>query len=142
MSFWWLDPDFALFLLFILTMMWGILLAYAIVRKESIKWILSIQVVASIIYGIAWLLECIEQETFRLPPDDPPPLISDSVFVGITIFSWAVCAIGFFAEFLLLAYKDRHGLSKRLCAQSLGASIFQMAAYFWIFIIMTAPNSC
>ncbi|MBR5079083.1 MAG: hypothetical protein IKX30_10105 [Victivallales bacterium] len=142
MSFWWLDPEFALFLLFLLTMMWGILLTYAIVRKESIKWILLLQVVASIIYGIAWLLECIEQETFRLPPDDPPPLIPESVFVGITFFSWAVCAIGFFAEFFLLAYRDRHGLSKRLCAQSLGVSVLQMIAYFWIFIIMIAPNSC
>ena len=142
MSFWWLDPEFALFLLFILTMMWGILLVYATMRKESIKWILLLQVVASIIYGIAWLLECIEQETFRLPPDDPPPLIPESVFVGITFFSWAVCAIGFFAEFFLLAYRDRHGLSKRLCAQSLGVSVLQMIAYFWIFIIMIAPNSC
>ncbi|MBR4371576.1 MAG: hypothetical protein IKS92_11055 [Victivallales bacterium] len=142
MSFWWLDPEFALFLLFLLTMMWGILLTYAIVRKESIKWILLLQVVASIIYGIAWLLECIEQETFRLPPDDPPPLIPESVFVGITFFSWAVCAIGFFAEFFLLAYRDRHGLSKRLCAQSLGVSVLQMIAYFWIFIIIIAPNSC
>ena len=142
MSFWWLDPEFALFLLFILTMMWGILLVYASMRKESIKWILLLQVVASIIYGIAWCLECIEQETFRLPPDVPPPLIPESVFVGITFFSWAVCAIGFFAEFFLLAYRDRHGLSKRLCAQSLGVSVLQMIAYFWIFIIMIAPNSC
>ena len=142
MSFWWLNPEFALFLLFFLTIMWGILLVYAIDRKESIKWILSIQVVASIIYGIAWLLECIEQETFHLPPDDPPPLIPYSVLVGITIFSWVVCAIGFFAEFLLLAYRDRHDLSIRLYAQSLGASVLQMIAYFWIFIIMIAPNSC
>ena len=34
MSFWWLDPEFALFLLFLLTVMWGILLAYAIERKR------------------------------------------------------------------------------------------------------------
>ncbi|MBR5024617.1 MAG: hypothetical protein IKX48_06095, partial [Victivallales bacterium] len=86
--------------------------------------------------------ECIEQETFRLPPDDPPPLIPESVFVGITFFSWAVCAIGFFAEFFLLAYRDRHGLSKRLCAQSLGASVLQMIAYFWIYIITFAPIYC
>ena len=141
MSFWWLDPEFALFLIFLLTMMWGILLAVAIARKESLKWILSIQVVASIIYGIAWLLECIEYKT-RSPFSDAPPLIPDSVLAGITFFSWAVCALGFFATFLLLAYKDRHGLSIRLCAQSLGASVLQMIAYFWIFIIMIAPNSC
>ena len=141
MSFWWLDPEFALFLLFLLTMMWGILLTFAIKRKESLKWILSIQVVASIIYGIAWLLYCIEYKT-RSPLSDAPPLIPDSVLAGITFFSWAVCALGFFATFLLLAYKDRHGLSIRLCAQSLGASVLQMIAYFWIFIIMIAPNSC
>ena len=141
MSFWWLDPEFALFLIFLLTMMWGVLLAVAIARKESLKWILSIQVVAAIIYGIAWLLECIEYKT-RSPLSDVPPLITYSVMGGITIFSWVVCALGFFATFLLLAYKDRHGLSIRLCAQSLGASVLQMIAYFWIFIIMIAPNSC
>ena len=54
MSFWWLDPEFGLFLLFLLTMIWGILLTYAIMIKESIKWILLLQVIASIIYRIAW----------------------------------------------------------------------------------------
>ena len=37
MSFWWLDPEFGLFLLFLLTMIWGILLTYAIMIKESIN---------------------------------------------------------------------------------------------------------
>ena len=141
MSFWWLDPEFALFLLFLLTMMWGILLAFAIKRKESLKWILLIQVVASIIYGIAWLLNCIDCMTCS-PLSDAPPLIPYSVLVRIGFFSWGVCAIGFFAEIFLLVYRYCHGLSKRLCAQSLGASIFQMAAYFWIYIITFAPIYC
>lgn len=141
MSFWWLDPEFGLFLLFLLTMIWGILLTYAIMIKESIKWILLLQVIASIIYRIAWSRECIERRTISILSNDPP-LIPYSVLVGITIFSWTVCVIGFIAEFFLLECKNRHGLSKRLCALSLWASMLQMAAYFWIFIIMTAPNSC
>ena len=136
-----LDPEFALLLIFLLTMMWGILLAYAIARKESLKWILSIQVVASIIYGIAWLLNCIDYMTCS-PLSDAPPLLPYSVLVRIGIFSWGVCAIGFFAEIFLLVYRYCHGLSKRLCAQSLGASVLQMIAYFWIYIITFAPIYC
>ena len=85
MSFWWLDPEFGLFLLFLLTMIWGILLTYAIMIKESIKWILLLQVIASIIYRIAWSRECIERRTISILSNDPP-LIPYSVLVGITIF--------------------------------------------------------
>ena len=90
MSFWWLDPEFGLFLLFLLTMIWGILLTYAIMIKESIKWILLLQVIASIIYRIAWSRDCIERRTISILSNGPP-LIPYSVLVGITIFSWA-CA--------------------------------------------------
>ncbi len=114
---------------FLMTIMWAILLACAIMRRESLKWIMSVQTAISLINGIVWLLEIAMHRPY-------------SFFLTINILFWGTSALGFFAELFLLAYQARHRLQKRLCALSIGASIIHIIAHFWIFISLAATAHC
>ena len=123
-----LDPYEGMrFLLFSMAIMWGILLGYAIARREAIKWLLSIQVAVSIILGIGW--ERINHHPY-------------SVVLAIHSICWGVCVLGFFAELFLLAYQHWHKLSKDLCLLAVGASIIHIIVYFWIIFMLAASAYC
>ena len=114
---------------FLLTIIWAILLACAIVRRESLKWIVSVQTAVSLINGIGWLIAIERHQSY-------------SAFLMINIFAWVASGIGFLAELFLLAYQARHRLQKRLCALAVGASIIHIIAHFWIFISLAATAHC
>ena len=114
-------------LLFSMTIMWGILLGYAIARREAIKWLLSIQVAVSIVLGIGW------EKILHHPY---------SVVLAIHTICWGVCVLGFFAELFLLAYQHRHKLSKDLCLLAVGASIIHIIVYFWTIFFLAASAYC
>ena len=114
-------------LLFSMTIMWGILLWYAIARRETIKWLLSIQVAVSIVLGIGW--EKINHHPY-------------SIVLAIHTICWSVCVLGFFAELFLLAYQHRHKLSKDLCLLAVGASIIHIIVYFLTIFFLAATAYC
>ncbi len=124
-----LSYEFVCFLLFSLNIMWGILLTCAILQREPLKWILSVQMTMSIIYALFWVLAAHLQ-------------LSYSAYLAINNLSWGTCALCFFTELFLLAYQYRHRLSKRLCALSVAASLVQVIAHLWIGITMAAWAHC
>ena len=113
------------FLLFALSIMWSFLLVCAIMRRESIKWILSVQTAVSIMYAIAWL--------HGIHLSNPYAINNLSCGVGVLCF---------FAELFLLAYQHRHRRPKQLCVLAIGASILHIIAHFLLFIIIAAIIHC
>ena len=125
-----LTVEFLFFLLSLPVLIWGWLFTYAVWRRDQLKWLAAIQLANAVIFETIWALSFLRIIVFGMH------------FMHFCIFAVAaVCIVGFLTEWIWLFLKWEDG-PKELYFSALGASVFQLIAYFGVFLIVETWASC
>ena len=125
-----LTVEFLFFLLSLPVLIWGWLFTYAVWRRDRLKWLAAVQLAAAVLYETVWVLGSLEIIVFGMR------------FLYFCMFAVAaVCILGLLAEGIWLLLKWEDG-PKELYFSALGASVFQLIAYFGAFLIVETWASC
>ena len=122
--------EFLFFLLSLPVLIWGWLFTYAVWRRDRLKWLAAVQLANAVIFETVWALGFLEIIVFGMR------------FAHFYVFAVAtVCILGLLAEWIWLLLKWKE-VPKELYLSALGASVFQLIAYFGVFLIMETWASC
>ena len=122
--------EFLFFLLSLPVLIWGWLFTYAVWRRDRLKWPAAVQLANAVLFETVWVLGFLGIIVFGMH------------FMHFCIFTiLAVCIVGFLTEWIWLFLKWEDG-PKELYFSALGASVFQLIAYFGVFLIMETWASC
>ena len=125
-----LTVEFMFFLLSLPVLIWGWLFTYAVWRRDRLKWPAAVQLANAVIFETIWALGFLGIIVFGM----------HFMYFFLSVIA-AVCILGFLTEWIWLLLKWRE-VPKELYLSALGASVFQLIAYFGVFVIVEAWASC
>ncbi len=135
-----IDPGFIVFLLLVLTVLWGMFCAWPFLTVSPLPRGVGIvaitQLVTTLVYEVVWIDWLIFEEKYLIS-NDAQFILSDSLRKVIAIAAFGICAVGFFTTLFMVLYKASR--PKILCFCT---AILQSLVYFWSFIAMDAPSHC
>ena len=125
-----LTVEFLFFLLSLPVLIRGWLFTYAVWRRDRLKWLAAVQLANAVIFETIWALSFLGIIEFGM----------NFIHFFLIVIA-AVCIVGFLTEWIWLFLKWEDG-PKELYFSALGASVFQLIAYFGVFIIVETWASC
>ena len=135
-----IDPGFIVFLLLVLTVLWGIFCAWPFLMvsplPRGVDIVAITQLVTTLVYEVVWIDWLIFTEKCLIS-DNAQSILSDSLRTVITLAAFGICAVGFFATLFMVLCKASR--PKILCFCT---AVLQSLVYFWSFIAMDAPSHC
>ena len=122
--------EFLFLLLSLPVLIWGWLFTYAVWRRDRLKWLAAVQLANAVLFETVWGLGFLGIIEFGM----------NFIHFFLIVIA-AVCIVGFLTEWIWLFLKWEDG-PKELYFSALGASVFQLFAYFGVFLIVETWASC